>query len=454
MSSHLHTSFTARPTPAAGWGLAALLALGCAPALAQVGTGGKNAVGTGSKNEIGTGTKSGISTGSKDKVGTGRKAASPPPRPAAAASRTAAQTYRTALKAGRAASARKDYAEAIAHLQVARKLAPKNATVLGELGWAQFNAGILADAGWTTELALYATRTPKVLGMLYYNLGRVREAEGKPAEAWDAYRRSLAVRPNETVSKRLADLKTPTFPAVAGPEAFCKVLESTWDCGEERQCKCSITQVIESEAATTDGAPCTPAEGNTEFNKAVILRAALVRLEGESNGSLDTTSLAVQTGSGGWQLVGTVAENWSPGVGYIHNNGEVKRFEFGPEVSTCEGHTLVLVAERNDNDGDYGANTVDVVSETTVVLCNTTRPSGLSACHTVTVAREVGTAVMIEGEPHEGKVGTVKWARDWNLALGKFSTSPQPGTPAVSEDAPIELQLLGQRPGVVVTPLR
>lgn len=395
----------------------------------------------------------GGATAAQAQVGTAAKVRKAHTKPTAAQAKAAAATYKASLKAGREAAQRKDYPEAIKQLEAAKALAPDDATVLAELGWAQFNGNKLSDAGFTLAMALMKAKSAKTKGMIQYNLGRVYEAQGKPNEAWDAYRRSLAARPNETVSRRLADLKTPAFAKVASPDAFCADLKSMWDCGEERECKCTIERIIESPSAATGGAPCASA-GEMMFNQAVPLRAALVRLEGEGNGIVDTHLLAVETGTGGWQSVGTVAEEWTPGVSYINNTGSVKRFEFGDELGTCDGHVLIVESVTDENDGDYGSNTIDVSSSAHVVLCNVSDPSGQTVCTRIQFESEVGTVPMIDGEPTEGKVGTRKWARSWAITGSQFQTTPKPGTTKGPEDQPFALKTIGQRPGAESIPLR
>jgi tetratricopeptide (TPR) repeat protein len=387
-------------------------------------------------------------------VGTTPKVRKAPAKPTAAQAKAAAVSYKASLKAGREAAQRKDYPEAIKQLLAAKALAPDDATVLAELGWAQFNGGKLDDANYTLAMALLRAESNKTRGMIQYNLGRVYEAQSKPNEAWDAYRRSLAARPNETVSRRLADLKTPAFAKVASPEHFCAELKALWDCEEGPACSCKVDRIIESPDAATGGAPCASAGDEMQFNHAVPLRAALLRLQGEHNGSLDTYQLVVETGSGGWQAVGTVAENWSPGVSYIHNNGEVKRFEFGGEVGGCDGHVLLVESSTDENDGDYGSNIVEVRSSVDVWACNVTDPGGQTACNRVQVLSEVGTVPMIDGEPTDGKLGTKKWERTWAVTGSQFQTTPKAGTAKGDEDQPFALKSLGQRPGVFTVPLR
>ena len=79
-------------------------------------------------------------------------------------------------------------------------------------GWSKFKAGEFAAAKLDFDAALIVLERAqddkgrRSLGACLYNRGRIAEQEGKVAEARGLYRRSLAVRPNDTVSARLDSL--------------------------------------------------------------------------------------------------------------------------------------------------------------------------------------------------------------------------------------------------------
>ncbi|MEM6295001.1 MAG: hypothetical protein AAGA54_27260 [Myxococcota bacterium] len=110
------------------------------------------------------------------------------------------------LSKGRKAVKAKNYAEGIDALRAAKALAPMNAKVLGELGWALFLDGQLDDAEHELQAALHVAVKSVRKGAILYNLGRVEEARRETTRAADRYRQSLAVRPNETVKARLESL--------------------------------------------------------------------------------------------------------------------------------------------------------------------------------------------------------------------------------------------------------
>ncbi|MFO0747971.1 MAG: tetratricopeptide repeat protein [Myxococcota bacterium] len=107
----------------------------------------------------------------------------------------------------RVAMKAKRWADAVADFQKAFALDAELPHLRGELGWALFNAGQLADARSMTEAALAKAEKPGAKGALLYNLGRIDEAEKKPDQAIAHYKASLEARPkNDVVQKRLDQL--------------------------------------------------------------------------------------------------------------------------------------------------------------------------------------------------------------------------------------------------------
>jgi len=92
---------------------------------------------------------------------------------------------------------------AIADYRKAMELDAELPKLRGELGWALFVDGQLAEARVLTEAALAKADKPASKGALLYNLGRIDEAEGHRDAAIERYRASLAARKNDTVQKRL-----------------------------------------------------------------------------------------------------------------------------------------------------------------------------------------------------------------------------------------------------------
>ncbi|HVJ91945.1 MAG TPA: hypothetical protein VM580_19225 [Labilithrix sp.] len=132
-------------------------------------------------------------------------------RDAAAARPTAdvrAQVTR-ALSEGRTSARAKDWPRAVATFERGLSVAPNEATLLAELGWAAFNAGDLAKADAAAQRGLASTKQPNLRAQILYTSGRIAEAKKDRPGAQRAYADSLALRDNAEVRRRLE--------AVGGP---------------------------------------------------------------------------------------------------------------------------------------------------------------------------------------------------------------------------------------------
>ena len=171
------------------------------------------------------------------------------PKKAVPLSAAEQKQYDAQLKKGRAAQGKKAYADAIAAFHACVKIAPGDATALGELGWTAYLKKDLALAESSTRQALAATGSPALRGAVLYNLGLIEEAKSDKPAAIAAYSQSLLVRPNGVVRATLAKLSPeaaaafdPWKPvALAGPfasiEAYCKTTPKTTP--EEFECECT-----------------------------------------------------------------------------------------------------------------------------------------------------------------------------------------------------------------------
>ena len=116
--------------------------------------------------------------------------------------------FRDDLDRGRKEVKAKRYAEGIAAYQAALKIAPNHPSALAELGWAAFLSGDLAVAERSTQRAIDSTgASDRTRGAALYNLGRIHEERGDKVAAATAYTRSLRLRENSVVAKRLAALE-------------------------------------------------------------------------------------------------------------------------------------------------------------------------------------------------------------------------------------------------------
>ncbi len=352
------------------------------------------------------------------------------PGPAAAAAQKAARaSFGRLLDQGRKQVRAGQYAEGMSSLREALKQSPDHAAALGELGWAAFKAGELDLARRTTTRALSRATLGERKGALLYNLGRIAESEGDKADAVACYRSSLLERDNATVRERLASLAgTAALPPLEGAAALCPAAMAEWMCApvDARrdtedvddmlgECTCEVGQRLEAPPG---------AEG--------FLGAALLVVAGSQGGggAIDgALSLVVQTATGGWQMVGLVADNSSPGVSYIHHSAEVHRFELSDAVP---GGALELVLERtqSDVDGDYGVNTLEYEATRRLTVCW----SGAdAACMTLPARVAWGVEPMLDSEGKASPGDT--WERSWEQSVsfaadGAVTVAPKGPAPA------------------------
>lgn len=141
-------------------------------------------------------------------------------------------TYRTYLRKGRKYAKTRHYGEASRALEKALEAMPTGARALSELGWAAFQTGDYARARMANQDAIRWARDPALAAASMYNLGRLAEAVGDREEAARQYQKSLSLRPNDAVQKRLNALSQapettpPPERAMCGPfkdiDALCR----------------------------------------------------------------------------------------------------------------------------------------------------------------------------------------------------------------------------------------
>lgn len=224
----------------------------------------------------------------------------------------------TALARGRAAFEAKDFAQAVRAFDDAHAVAPDSARVLTELGWAAFHAGDLERAQTELVRAVELASEAKLAGAAWYNLGRVREAQGQRDAAAAAYETSLRLRDNGIVRRRLVQLRTPPdadkprldLERLAGPLpallSWC-VDEATRDGMPIEQLDCDL-DLDDDDAFPVD---LPPSLGTTTG----ILEAKFVsRLR---NAEYEAVHLALRT-SEGWFVGREIGSHGMAGVGGIH----------------------------------------------------------------------------------------------------------------------------------------
>jgi len=78
-----------------------------------------------------------------------------------------------------------------------------------------FQSGMLSYARAACQSGLTLDSEPKIKGAIFYNLGLVEEKTGDLKAACEAYRQSLAIRPNGAVQRKFYDVKCPDVAAAS-----------------------------------------------------------------------------------------------------------------------------------------------------------------------------------------------------------------------------------------------
>ncbi len=140
-----------------------------------------------------------------------RREAGPAPQPAQ--QRAAQRESLKQLQEGRRLVRSQDLQGGIAAFKRALTARPDDPAILGELGWAYLQLGDLPRAEDATRRAITAAVEPRQRASLLYNLGLIEQRLGHEAEAADAFRRSLALRPSKAVQAALEGLPRAAAPA-------------------------------------------------------------------------------------------------------------------------------------------------------------------------------------------------------------------------------------------------
>jgi tetratricopeptide (TPR) repeat protein len=144
--------------------------------------------------------------------------------------------YAQALAEGRKRAGEKKWTDAAAAFERAVAARPGDARAMAELGYAAGMAGDADKAAKWNDKALAAATDPVTQAQVHYNQGKLLDKQGKKDQARTHYERSIALRPNATVSAALAALGAPAgscdkaFPSVA---ALCACYASAKEKREE-----------------------------------------------------------------------------------------------------------------------------------------------------------------------------------------------------------------------------
>lgn len=159
--------------------------------------------------------------------------------------------YRKHMKAGWAAQKQKRWADAVTEFEAAAKILEGDQRALSELGWSAMNAGDFKKARVADDEAVRVAIDPKVKAASLYNLGMVFSRTNDLAHAAEAFKESLALRPNKIVEAELAklsgrvDVESGATCAVGTPVCQCIVEEANGEPKDDWKDRCKESTDIE-----------------------------------------------------------------------------------------------------------------------------------------------------------------------------------------------------------------
>lgn len=292
-------------------------------------------------------------------VDAGAKAAAAKPK-AAPITKAARADYKAKLSAGRTLAKAAKWPEAIAAFEAALVAIPGDERALGELSFAAMSAGDHAKARTAGRQAVLTTTDPKLKAAALYNLGRVEEQAAAPAKAAALYRESLALRPNKTVEKRLAELGSaittaPTPPACATPMPADKL------------CDCLLATVADNFEPDDERACSVDATGVDGWQTVTFATSGMNESE---------VAVAAKVGTG-WAVVGYLAAIYNPGIFGIAEEWTLD----AAKAEQLGDHAIVrFESTHTRTDSDMGIDEIESVTSKYLMVCVRDPKTGAASC--------------------------------------------------------------------------
>jgi hypothetical protein len=324
------------------------------------------------------------------------------------------------LNEGRKKSRAKDWPGAMADFERALSVAPNDARVLAEMGWAALNANELAKAETANRRALALTKEPKLRAQILYNTGRVAEAKKDMEAARSAYAASLALRDNAEVKKRLAQVGGPKEPSVACAEGAPSI---------DALCAClmkgdSAPFVMANEKTVCAVDPSSLTLGSPKLS--------VVRYGAEMLGER-IYMLAARNGAALTPLT-EIGRDYEPGAFGVHNEAEV----MGASSKVFGARTVVVVkSQQRDNDQNMAGLELCSQSEELESVCAVGDAPGKTRCFTVPVSISAGCGAGVDVDPVDLDAETRQTIEDMKA---RWSRSEVKLSWALSDDGKVVVQ--------------
>lgn len=294
------------------------------------------------------------------------------------------------LNRGRTLAKAKDWQGALAAFDKALALAPDDARVLSEVGWAALQANDLNRADAANKRGLANASEPKARAAILYNTGRVAEARDQKDAARRAYTESLSLRESAEVKKRLENVggalaSDPneglrcTKP-LANVAALCACLAKHAD---------DVMMLLDEKPACVE-------------TKVKMGDPRLFGIDWGAQGDSDSITgervhlLAVREGKE-VRVVADLGHDYEPGAFGVHNRTEPK----GGEIRKIGSRSVAVVrAEQNDTDFNMAGLELCTMHAKHEVVCAVADAPGATKC-TPPLALVVESACGVGVRPEE-----------------------------------------------------
>ncbi len=218
-----------------------------------------------------------------------------------------------------------------------------------------FKAGELDRAKKATEEALGRTTSPKLKGMALYNLGRIAEEKKDFKTAVEHYRKSIELRPNETVEKRLAEIAKKDASAVDVKTAAAPLPCQTPVASLSDVCAC----LAKPEADDTEPRTCEVLKDVKSGRDDLVFVEASVSL-------FQTFTYAVARGEKGFVPVAKVGWEYNPGAFGIYEEFNVTSVR---EKSAGKTKVVWIEGSHSRHDSDMGIDEYEEETSRLVTIC-------------------------------------------------------------------------------------
>ncbi|APR76544.1 Hypothetical protein A7982_01891 [Minicystis rosea] len=348
--------------------------------------------------------------------------------PKAPPSRAERAKFLKPLEEGRKSARAKDFKRALVLFDEALAVAPNDARVLAEVGWAALHTGELDRADKANKRGLALTKQPQLRAQILYNTGRVAEARKDVEAARKAYAESLALRDNAEVKKRLDAAGGP--PAEALP---CASGAATVDA----LCTCLLADKNGPMAPDDVQKKC-EAEKTPAFGDA---RLSVIAYGAEMLG--ERAHLLVARDGGVLRPVAHLGLDYEPGAFGVHNEARV----VGGEAKTFGARRVIVVkSEQRNTDQNMAGLELCEASEDLETVCALGSGSSPTRCYTVPVMLSSGCGAGVEPDPAEldedMKKSIAEMAKGWHKSKAKLSWS-------LSEDGKVVVKQVSGDAGIV-----